>query len=85
MIGNAWELTTDTWRPNHSQPAMAEPDQMPSGMAAMGGAQRVIKGGSFLCAPNFCARYRSGSRQPQDEDLGASHLGFRTILIAAGP
>ena len=85
MIGNAWELTTDAWRPNHSQPVMAEPDQMPSGMAAMGGAQRVIKGGSFLCAPNFCARYRSGSRQPQDEDLGASHLSFRTILIAPGP
>lgn len=47
--------------------------------------QRVIKGGSFLCAPNYCMRYRAGARQPQDEDLAASHLGFRTILLAPGP
>ena len=47
--------------------------------------QRVIKGGSYLCAPNYCARYRSGARQPQDEDLAASHLGFRTVLRATGP
>jgi formylglycine-generating enzyme len=40
---------------------------------------RVIKGGSFLCAPNYCMRYRAGSRQPQEEDLAVSHLGFRTI------
>ena len=48
-------------------------------------AQRVIKGGSFLCAPNYCMRYRSGARQPQEEDLATSHLGFRTILDAPGP
>jgi formylglycine-generating enzyme required for sulfatase activity len=42
------------------------------------GPARVIKGGSELCAPNFCARYRSGSRQPGDETLGMSHIGFRT-------
>jgi len=40
---------------------------------------RVIKGGSFLCAPNYCMRYRAGSRQPQEDDLAVSHLGFRTI------
>jgi len=45
--------------------------------------RRVIKGGSFLCAPNYCMRYRAGSRQPQEEDLAVSHLGFRTI--AKGP
>ncbi len=48
-------------------------------------AQQVIKGGSFLCAPDCCMRYRAGSRPPQDADLGASQLGFRTILVAAGP
>jgi formylglycine-generating enzyme required for sulfatase activity len=46
---------------------------------------RVIKGGSHLCAPNYCLRYRPAARQPQEEDLGASHVGFRTILIAPGP
>jgi formylglycine-generating enzyme required for sulfatase activity len=44
----------------------------------------VIKGGSYLCAPNFCTRYRPAARQPQELGLGASHLGFRTVLDAAG-
>jgi formylglycine-generating enzyme required for sulfatase activity len=46
--------------------------------------QRVIKGGSYLCAPNYCMRYRAGSRQGQEADLAASHLGFRTILETPG-
>jgi formylglycine-generating enzyme required for sulfatase activity len=46
---------------------------------------RVIKGGSYLCAPNYCLRYRPAARQPQEEDLGTSHLGFRTVLNAPGP
>lgn len=46
---------------------------------------RVIKGGSFLCAKNFCMRYRPAARQPQEEDLGTNHVGFRTILVAPGP
>jgi sulfatase modifying factor 1 len=46
---------------------------------------RVIKGGSYLCAPNYCLRYRPAARQRQEEDLGTTHLGFRTVLNAAGP
>jgi formylglycine-generating enzyme required for sulfatase activity len=46
---------------------------------------QVIKGGSYLCAPNYCRRYRAGARQAQEVDLAASHLGFRTVLAAAGP
>jgi formylglycine-generating enzyme len=46
---------------------------------------RVIKGGSFLCAPNYCLRYRPAARQRQEEDLGTTHLGFRTVLNAPGP
>lgn len=46
---------------------------------------RVIKGGSFLCAPNYCIRYRSAARQPQEDDLGTSHVGFRTVLDAPAP
>lgn len=39
----------------------------------------VIKGGSFLCAENYCARYRSGARQFQERDLSTNHIGFRTV------
>ena len=46
---------------------------------------RVVKGGSFLCAPSYCMRYRAAARLRQEEDLGTSHIGFRTILIAPGP
>ena len=84
MIGNVWELTADRWTPDHA--AASPPDTDPAPFKRPGpSAQRVIKGGSFLCAPNYCMRYRSGARQPQEEDLATSHLGFRTILDAPGP
>ena len=51
------------------QAAAATPDRLP---------RRVIKV-SWLSAPNFCARYRPAARQPMDADLGASHIGFRTV------
>lgn len=71
MIGNLWEWTADIYR---------EPTDTPSPVS-----RRVIKGGSFLCAANYCMRYRSAARQGQEEDLATSHLGFRTILNAPGP
>jgi hypothetical protein len=43
---------------------------------------KVIKGGSFLCAFNYCARYRPAARQPQEVDLSAAHIGFRTVRNA---
>ena len=39
----------------------------------------TIKGGSFLCAPNFCARYRAPARQAQEADFSTNHIGFRTV------
>lgn len=75
MLGNVWELTRDDFRPRHGidADALAAPSRG-------GGAKQVtIKGGSFLCAQNYCMRYRSGSREPQEADLATSHLGFRTI------
>jgi formylglycine-generating enzyme required for sulfatase activity len=45
-----------------------------------GGPLHVIKGGSWLCSANYCARYRPAARQPEEADLGASHIGFRTVL-----
>ena len=84
MIGNVWELTADRWTSDHN--TEAAPDGTPAPFKRPASSpQRVIKGGSFLCAPNYCMRYRAGARQAQDEDLAASHLGFRTILLAAPP
>ena len=85
LLGNVWELTADAYTPNHALADGAAPAQAPSGLRTAAPAQRVIKGGSFLCAPSYCMRYRAGARQPQDDDLGASHLGFRTVLNAPGP
>ena len=41
--------------------------------------QYIIKGGSFLCAPNYCRRYRAAAFQPQDADFTTNHIGFRTV------
>jgi formylglycine-generating enzyme required for sulfatase activity len=82
LIGNVWELTAERWTPDHR----STPGQAPAPAARPGAApQVVIKGGSFLCAQNYCMRYRAGARQPQEADLGASHVGFRTVLNAPGP
>ena len=86
MVSNAWELTADVFvaersAANSSQGQGLDPDaaQKPPNFKSGTPLARVIKGGSFLCAPNYCMRYRAGSRQPQEEDLAVSHLGFRTI------
>lgn len=75
MIGNAWEWTSDWYSPlvapaDFEQSRSADPERL---------GKRVIKGGSHLCSSDFCARYRSGSRQPADAGLGTSHIGFRTV------
>jgi formylglycine-generating enzyme required for sulfatase activity len=46
--------------------------------------RRVIKGGSHLCAPNYCLRYRPAARQSETVDTSTSHLGFRGV-VRAGP
>ena len=43
----------------------------------------MIKGGSYLCAPNYCMRYRPEARQAQSKGLGTSHIGFRTVINPA--
>jgi formylglycine-generating enzyme required for sulfatase activity len=85
MIGNVWELTSDVFvaeRTSDAKQQGLDPDaaQKPPTFKAGMPQARVIKGGSFLCAPNYCMRYRAGSRQPQEDDLAVSHLGFRTIF-----
>lgn len=45
--------------------------------------QHTIKGGSYLCAENFCRRYRPAARQPQDSDFSSNHIGFRIVRDVA--
>jgi formylglycine-generating enzyme required for sulfatase activity len=81
MTGNVWEYTGDQWRPYHMPHFASLPaKQEISSDARQTAGPIVIKGGSWLCAPNFCERYRPSARQPQERGLGAVHIGFRTIL-----
>jgi len=47
---------------------------------AAGDGQRLLKGGSFLCAGNYCSNYHPAAWQAQEHDLGASHIGFRIVV-----
>ncbi|PLC49083.1 gliding motility-associated lipoprotein GldK [Pollutimonas subterranea] len=91
MIGNVWEWTSDYWTRHHPEPAKKS-CCIPSNPRAMDVqasydpseptiriARRVLKGGSHLCAPNYCRRYRPAARHPEPEDTSTSHVGFRCV------
>jgi sulfatase modifying factor 1 len=92
MIGNVWEWTTD-WYQAHAEIAHAcctvdsprggdrEQSHDPQ-LPDVPIPRRVMKGGSHLCAPNYCRRYRPAARMPQPIDTSTSHLGFRCIVRA---
>ena len=84
MIGNVWEWTTTPWRVDHRKTAT---DGCCAATAVRSGtpALKVVKGGSHLCAPNHCRRYRPAARQPQSIDTSLSHIGFRCVLRGPGP
>lgn len=84
VTGNTWEWTTDWYVPHgEAQEACCgfdarEASRDPNDPAGI--PRRVMKGGSHLCAPNYCRRYRPAARMAQPIDTSTSHLGFRCVV-----
>jgi sulfatase modifying factor 1 len=92
MIGNTWEWTSDWYTSEHpaDAPKACCIPENPRGGCEMDSydpcqpeiriPRKVLKGGSHLCAPNYCRRYRPAARHPQPIDTSTGHVGFRCIV-----
>lgn len=92
MIGNVWEWTTDWFSQRHetdAPKACCIPENPRGGredqsydprLPNVKIPRKVIKGGSHLCAPNYCRRYRPAARHAEPVDTSTSHLGFRCVV-----
>jgi formylglycine-generating enzyme required for sulfatase activity len=86
VAGNVWEWTSDLFTTSHEghvehaccTPRNPRADDIPASTQRI--PRRVIKGGSHLCAPNYCLRYRPAARQSEDVDTSTAHIGFRCIV-----
>jgi formylglycine-generating enzyme required for sulfatase activity len=90
MIGNVWEWTTDWYSTRHrakghgccvlTNPRGGERETSYDPQVPVRIPRKVMKGGSFLCAPNYCRRYRPAARMAQPIDTSTCHLGFRCVI-----
>jgi formylglycine-generating enzyme len=97
MIGNVWEWTSDFWSTRHqaeSPKACCVPHNPRGGPAessldprlpSIRIARKVLKGGSHLCAPSYCRRYRPAARHAEPVDTSTSHVGFRCVVRSIVP
>ena len=92
MVGNVWEWTRTPWTANHAdlvattEPRAADPASTGSPCCggrvapALGEQDRMVtKGGSHLCSPHYCQRYRPAARQGHGIRDTTSHVGFRCV------
>jgi len=85
VTGNVWEWTTDYYTSRHEVPGQEPIDaghreNLLAAASAEPGSRiprRVLKGGSHLCSPDYCLRYRPAARSPQADDTATTHIGFR--------
>jgi formylglycine-generating enzyme len=78
MIGNVWEWTTTQYSARH-RPGQATSPCCPA-PAGDPSANQALKGGSHLCAPEYCHRYRPAARSSQSQDSATTHIGFRCVF-----
>lgn len=92
MIGDAWEWTDDWFVPKHeagATKACCIPRNPRGGLESASYdpclpnikiPRKVLKGGSHLCAPNDCRRYRPAAGHAEAIDTSTSHVGFRCVV-----